>query len=294
MKILLTGCGAPGAPAIIKLLQGARHHVTGTDINPNASGKWLCDEFFIDRYCYVDQFYLELKREMNRFDINQYPIDDLHKFDLVLPLVTSQLEFWSKLEQRKIIISDHKSLIQMNSKLELMNACDRLGIDRAFYTTSDLCMKPTNSNGGRGFERIDNPENKLIMEYLPGREWSVDCLADNRKAIAIIPRTRDKIKAAISVETTVTFNEKIINDCKKIIESFNLFGPIGFQFKEDKNGTPKIIECNPRCQGSMCITGYAGFDIINNAVKLAAGQRLNEPDIKWGTKMIRYWNEIYV
>jgi hypothetical protein len=27
---------------------------------------------------------------------------------------------------------------------------------------------------------------------------------------------------------------------------------------------------------------------------LAAGQRLNEPDIKWGTKMIRYWNEIYV
>ncbi|HEX9804066.1 MAG TPA: hypothetical protein VGA67_00125, partial [Candidatus Dojkabacteria bacterium] len=139
------------------MLQGARHHVTGTDINPNASGKWLCDEFFIDRYCYVDQSYF----------------DDLHKFDLVLPLVTSQLEFWSKLEQRKIIISDHKSLIQMNSKLGLMKACDRLDIDRPYYTTSDLCMKPTNSNGGRGFERIDNPENKLIMEYLPGREWSV-------------------------------------------------------------------------------------------------------------------------
>jgi carbamoyl-phosphate synthase large subunit len=277
MKILLTGCGAPGAPAIIKLLQGARHHVTGTDINPNASGKWLCDEFVLD-----------LGRSYNP-----------HQYDIIIPLVTSQLELWATYETkflrtRRIIISEYDSLVQVNNKLELMNACDRLGIDRPFYTTSDLCMKPTNSNGGRGFERIDNPENKLIMEYLPGTEWSVDCLADNRKAIVIIPRTRDKIKAAISVETTVTYNEKIISDCRKIIESYNLFGPIGFQFKEDKNGTPKIIECNPRCQGSMCITGYAGFDIINNAVKLAAGQRLNEPDIKWGTKMIRYWNEIYV
>ncbi|HEX9805231.1 MAG TPA: ATP-grasp domain-containing protein, partial [Candidatus Dojkabacteria bacterium] len=284
-------------------------------------GKWLCDEFVLD-----------LGRSYNP-----------HQYDIIIPLVTSQLELWATYETkflrsdwvsenwiaefiefkntpleakwnrgfmeakkyfpdfclymgstRRIIISEHDSLVQVNNKLELMNACDRLGIDRPFYTTSDLCMKPTNSNGGRGFERIDNPENKLIMEYLPGREWSVDCLVDHRKAIAIIPRTRDKIKAGISVETTVTYNEKIINDCKKIIESFNLFGPIGFQFKEDKNGTPKIIECNPRCQGSMCITGYAGFDIINNAVKLAAGQRLNEPDIKWGTKMIRYWNEIYV
>lgn len=194
------------------------------------------------------------------------------------------------------------------------------------YPREIVCFKPSVSRGMRGFRILDSkidhlnvlltqkptgifttfdeifpilekahpfPE-LLVMEFLPGTEYSVDALADKGKPLIIIPRTRDYIKMGISFEGTLIKHTRIIEYSKKIIKKLKLNGNIGFQFKEDQKGIPKLIECNPRLQGTVVINTFAGANLVYLAVKLALGEKIKVPKkIKWGTKMVRYWEEIF-
>ena len=193
------------------------------------------------------------------------------------------------------------------------------------YPGKKICFKPPVSNGLRGFRIIDDSQNKmesllnekpnnvfigfdefiqiandadffpelLLMEYLPGEEYSVDVLAHKGKYIQAIPRSRDKIKMGISFVGRAVEDNKILDYSKQLVEKLGLHGNIGIQFRRDVNGVPKIIESNPRVQGTIVLCTAAGFNMVHNAVMLNTGQELPEYDIKWGTKMIRYWEESF-
>lgn len=193
------------------------------------------------------------------------------------------------------------------------------------YPHNKICFKPPVSNGMRGFrilsEEIDRldlllntkPTNTvttlnevspilkktehfpklLVMEYLPGDEYSVDILADNGKVLSIIPRTRKKIKMGISFVGETVYHKEIISYSREIVSSLKLTGNIGLQFIEDANGTAKVIESNPRVQGTIVLCTAAGVNMVYLAAKIALGEKVTIPKIKWGTKMIRYWDEIY-
>lgn len=203
---------------------------------------------------------------------------------------------------------------------EFKNAAFKLG-----YPEKKICFKPPISNGSRGFRIISNSTNRmdylinekpnnvfismdeflnianessyfpqlLLMEYLPGKEFSVDALGDGNKCIKVIPRTRDKIKMGISFVGTTIEDKRLIKYASQLIESLKLFGNIGFQFKEDDSGTPKIIESNPRVQGTIVLCTASGYNMVYNAIKIALKEEPLQYNINWGTKMIRYWDELY-
>ncbi len=127
----------------------------------------------------------------------------------------------------------------------------------------------------------------LLMEFLPGKEYSVDILKANN--MIIVPRSRDLIRTGITFNGTVEKNEQIIDASAKLSEKIGLKYAFGFQFKLDENGTPKIIECNPRIQGTMVLSTLAGANIIYGAVKHALGEDVPDFEIKWGTRLLRYW-----
>jgi len=194
------------------------------------------------------------------------------------------------------------------------------------YPKKKICFKPPVSNGLRGFRIINDSTDKmdslinekpnsiyigydeflqiakdanyfpelLLMEFLPGDEFSVDVMVDNGKCHCAMPRSRDKIKMGISfVGTTIEDNE-IIEYSKKLVEELKLNGNIGLQFKRDTNGTPKIIESNPRVQGTIVLCTASGYNMVYNSVKAALGEELIEYKVSWNTKMIRYWDELYI
>lgn len=193
------------------------------------------------------------------------------------------------------------------------------------YPKKNVCFKPPVSNGMRGFriltqsiDRLDmlinhKPNNSLttleeirpilksanpfpgllVMEYLPGQEYSVDVLVKEGKCIAVVPRSRDKLKMGISFVGTTVKNQKIIKYSTKIVEGLKLNGNIGLQFKNDQNGIPKIIESNPRVQGTMILATAANANLVYGAVQLALKEKIKPFKIAWGTKMIRYWKEVY-
>lgn len=205
---------------------------------------------------------------------------------------------------------------------EFEKAAEKLG-----YPEKTICFKPPVSNGLRGFRIITKPgkidkldillnqkpndvyisysefediikhagyfPELLVMEFIEGVEFSVDALADNGKCVEAIPRSRDKIKMGISFAGTLVQDMQIIQYCKQIISELKLHGNIGLQFIKDKDNVPKLIESNPRVQGTIVFNTAGGFNMVYNAIKVALKEPVANQEIKWGMKMIRYWEEVY-
>ena len=203
---------------------------------------------------------------------------------------------------------------------ELKEAVIQLG-----YPQKAVCIKPTVSNGSRGvrilqkniseydllfnqkpnnlystLERIAEILNGtsfpelLVAEYLPGEEYTIDTIVHKGIPKLILPRVRLKMNGGISVQGTFLQNKEIITYCGDVIKSLNLSGPIGLQVKKAEDGTYKILEINPRIQG----TSVAAMGLGINLPALAVEQEFEEADfasinIKWGTSFVRYYQEIF-
>lgn len=209
----------------------------------------------------------------------------------------------------------------VHSLEEFREASAKLG-----YPERKICFKPPLSNGLRGFRIIEDGQDRLyslmnekpnnvyisfsefvsicegsssfpeliVMEYLPGDEYSVDVLADNGSFICAIPRSRDHIKMGISFVGTVVEDTEIISYSKSVVEGLKLNGNIGLQFKRDIGGIPKIIESNPRVQGTIVLCTAAGANMVYEAVRIGIGEKPEIQKISWGLKMIRYWDELFI
>lgn len=209
----------------------------------------------------------------------------------------------------------------VNSVDEFIHAASELG-----HPQKQFCFKPSVSNGSRGVrivsEALDESDQLfyqkpynlhisyahalkilsskkfpelLASEYLPGNEYSVDCLACNGHARLIVPRIRKKMINGISVQGEFINDETIVDYCRKIIETIGLHGNIGIQIKYSEKGRPLLLEINPRVQGTI----VAGLGAGINLPLLAVKQELDLPvadeeiKVKWGTGFSRYWTEVF-
>jgi carbamoyl-phosphate synthase large subunit len=194
------------------------------------------------------------------------------------------------------------------------------------YPQRPICFKPSVANGSRGFRIINAEVNELdllfnykpsatyisyndairilssgqfpqllVSEYLPGEEYSVDCLANHGEAVVIVPRLRKKMINGISVEGEFVKEESIMAYCSQIISELQLHGNIGIQVKKAAAGQFLLLEINPRVQGTIVAALGAGINLPVLAVKQEIGMPISPTEIQvnWGTKFIRYWNEVF-
>jgi carbamoyl-phosphate synthase large subunit len=222
------------------------------------------------------------------------------------------------LQQQNIAVPKH---FVVNTSEEFIQAAAALG-----YPKKPFCFKPSVTNGSRGFrivsDSIDESEmlfnqkpyntsitylhaltilqsktfpQLLVSEYLPGEEYSVDCLANNGKAVLVVPRIRKKMINGITVEGEFIQNEEIKKYCTQIIESIGLHGNIGIQVKYGEENKPLLLEINPRVQGTIVAALGAGINLPLLAIKQELNLSINENEWKvaWGTKFSRYWTEVF-
>lgn len=133
----------------------------------------------------------------------------------------------------------------------------------------------------------------IITEYLPGKEFTVD-LFRNKKDILIIPRVRKLIRSGITFNGKVINHEEIITYSKVLSEKLDLSYCFGFQFKLDENNTPKILESNPRVQGTMVLATLANANVIYLSIKALLNEKYELPQVKWGTELLRYWGGVAI
>lgn len=187
------------------------------------------------------------------------------------------------------------------------------------YPNNEVCFKPLTLDGARGFrilsdkvdrlkqimtekpyncylttEELDILFNKsnyncdvLLSEYLPGKEYTVDTFVENNKIKAYTIRERLKLKDHISFVGKTVTNLHIEEQIQLINNKFEFNGSIGYQFKENKNNIPLLLECNPRLQGATILSCKSNFDYILANIGITKYSKNVE------SLMMRYFGEIY-
>jgi carbamoyl-phosphate synthase large subunit len=129
------------------------------------------------------------------------------------------------------------------------------------------------------YEYVKDP---IVQEYLGGKEYTVDCLADMEG--------RD----GISTKGLIIKNMQLEDMGERIVQKLRFRGPFFFQAKEDKFGVPRLTEINARIAGTMCPASLSEGNIHTLAVRLSMGEKVACPKIRYGVYISRYWEEIYL
>ena len=124
----------------------------------------------------------------------------------------------------------------------------------------------------------------LILEYLPGEEFTVDCFTDfNGKLKFVSPRKRNRILNGISVNTFLVKGKEFKAIANKINDNLKINGAWFYQVKRDKNGELTLLEIAPRIAGSMAIQRVSGVNLpvlsYLNSQGLPVDIRMNRFDV---------------
>jgi hypothetical protein len=179
--------------------------------------------------------------------------------------------------------------------------CDLAGFDAAYARLrarhATVCFKPAVSLFGLGFKvvveggsaldrllkgdlymvSLDDARrclgerfafrDLLVMQYLPGAERSVDCLA----------RRGDLVRCVIRRKPLTPDGPQLLEDnpdveagVRRLTERLRLDGLFNAQFR-DADGIPYLLEINPRMSGGLLYACLSGVAMPYWAVRLALG-----------------------
>lgn len=217
----------------------------------------------------------------------------------IINLMGSKSGFYEECRRIGIIpIPEYHTVTNADQFLEAYNALSARG--------HRVCFKPVVSEGGFGFRVIEPartmrsimgdisykvalPEvmellqmqesfkELMVMEYLDGYEYSIDCLAYDGELLAAVPRK--KVDGRIRM---LEQNEELIEIAGKIAERYKLSYIFNVQVKY-RNGTPYLLEVNPRMSGGLHISCLSGINFPYEAFRLLAGEGPKKLHPRFGT-----------
>ena len=168
-------------------------------------------------------------------------------------------------------------------------------------------VKPRIGYGSRGAKVINNraeldvaiagkESDLMILEYLPGEEYTVDCFTDrNGRLLYQGARTRERIRNGISVNTSFVEDQEEFSIISQSINSvLSLRGAWFYQVKRDRKHKLKLLEVASRFGGSSLISRGRGvnlallalFDLFNIDVSICQNEYNIELDRALDTKYI--------
>ena len=144
--------------------------------------------------------------------------------------------------------------------------------------------KPRTGQGAVGAFKAENlkqlpaiMQDYVITEYLPGEEYTVDCLTDRHGKLRVIsPRSRGRVMAGISVAgKTEDLTPEIEHIARTINRRLSFLGLWWFQIKKDTRGRWKLLEISARCAGTMGLTRATGINLPLLSVYAATGHDIS-------------------
>lgn len=208
----------------------------------------------------------------------------------------------------------------VNNSNQLIENAKQLG-----FPNKDVVVKVTESSGSRGvrivrsnLSRVDNFLNKkpnsmeitmddmcktidecdnlpdtIVMEYLPGCEYTVDLLADHGKTLYIAGRKNYESSMSIAMASYIEERPDTYKLCEDIVSSLKLDGNIGFDFMLDENDKPVLTDLNPRITATIVLYKHGGLNLPYLRVKQLIEEELPKVEIKYGIKMKRKYLDVF-
>jgi len=136
----------------------------------------------------------------------------------------------------------------------------------------------------RGLAELGEFRTMLLMEYLDGHEYSVDCVGDRGRLVAAVARR--KLSGAGSGQL-IDMRPDIIEASSKLASDHGLNGIFNVQFREAA-GMPRLLEINPRMSGGIGMACAAGPNLPWIALKgFADGfDTVSVPEVRSGMRVI--------
>ncbi|MBN1292901.1 MAG: ATP-grasp domain-containing protein [Candidatus Latescibacteria bacterium] len=287
LKILVFPCGSEISMEIHNALKWSTHfELIGVSSVVSNHGKYVYKNYF-DGFPFIeDDAFISI---LNTFVVEK-------KIDLIFPAHDSVVLKLSENRQNihcKIIGSPYKTCSICRSKLKTYNFFKNLLNVPEVYTLDSynihypVFMKPNVGQGSRGvviarnekevFFHHNQDPSLLILEFLPGSEYTVDCFSDRFGSLRFIgARERMRISNGISVNTKPIHDKKINEIAAIINKTLKFRGAWFFQLKKNKKDEYTLLEIGPRISGSMGLYRNLGinfpllsvFDQLGNDVVL--------------------------
>lgn len=139
----------------------------------------------------------------------------------------------------------------------------------------------------------DSIPTMLVMEALPGVEYSADIIASKGRVLFGAVRKSAVVRSSITLESTVVDEPRIMSMCSEITKKLGLDGNIGFDFRADASGYPQLMEANPRLTATVVLNAVAGINFPYLGIKHVLGEGLPEVRLRYGISMHRRYEERY-
>jgi hypothetical protein len=138
-------------------------------------------------------------------------------------------------------------------------------------------LKPDVGQGSKGTYKADTVRevqllvakdpSLVAMEYLPGREYTVDCFSDRTGALRFAEgRERSRIFSGISVNSKEVHDARFQDIAGKINETLSFRGVWFFQLKERSSGELVLMEVAARMAGTMALFRVDGVNFAQLAL----------------------------
>jgi carbamoyl-phosphate synthase large subunit len=103
---------------------------------------------------------------------------------------------------------------------------------------------------------------RLILEYLSGPEFTVDCFSDREKGLLYAcGRQRRRIKSGIAMDSIRSEDARFYDFASRINGALELHGAWFFQVKTAKDGELKLLEVAPRIGGTSGLSRARGVNL---------------------------------
>ena len=106
----------------------------------------------------------------------------------------------------------------------------------------------------RGLDTMGTFKTMLLMEFLDGPEYSVDCVGDHGRLAAAVVRRKLPYGGSGQI---IDMRQDILDATARLCADYRLNGVFNAQFREG-GGRPRLLEINPRMSGGIGMACLAG------------------------------------
>jgi hypothetical protein len=338
VRILVTATGAPGAASLLRgLRENGEQDVTliGTDMRDQSAGRFLCDGFHTVP-AGSDPGFAERLADIARSE----------SVDVVFPQSSAEILAISRgvedgLFDVPVLVCKPESIEAAASKTETARLAAELGVPQpqsieandveAFraaarelgYPGRDVCMKPVEGKGGRGFRVLSATADRranllegrpgtllplsvdeaaeilgsgdgfpatLVMELIVGQEQATDAICRDGRTLLISAKTREAIRAGLAMEFEILDRPDLLESSRLMIEALGLDHLVNLGFIGEY-----LLEINARIS---TVVYQPDLNMSWLTVKLALGMisedelRALQPRVQIGRRVTRYFDQL--
>lgn len=333
INVLVTGIGGPTAQGLLRGFQGKDDvYTVGADRRTLTSGNQFCDKTyqiprFTDEKLYK-QAILKIVEEENIdviFPSLHEEIALYHEFrselDVLVALPESSNFGVLNDKEKTYEFLLERGLSQYIPKYVGFTGTQHIHriLKESFPGEPYVVVKEVTGYGSMGFSIVTNRENylsalragknkfvnaddycdldpsnrRIAMEYLSGKEYSVDVLIHEGKVVTAVPRERTGVSSGIVLDGKVVFNEELIHAATQITEELADNGFLNLQFFKTDDGY-KLTDVNARFCGSQVMS--LGADVNFPYLYLQYNVLNERPEVRprWNTRMIRFRDHFFI